>query len=199
MRFFLRLYRFAYIEKKNSICINTDHHLKNAVPIYVGNLPKNIKRLKLVKMFKKFGKILSIRFRTNSGKSFFKKAQVAKAPFLIAFIFFETREAAEASLVCNGTQIGDNVITVDLDADKRVEVKHPPKNTVVVGNLKYGKLYSSSILSLCILNKYLYIKFKRTRLPLKSIRSCHRPNSTRCVQMLRSNRTYSHSSIITRL
>lgn len=105
----------------------------------MGNLPINIKRLKMNKLFKKFGEILSIRFRTNAGKSFFKKKEIEKAPFLIAFIYFKTREEAEASLALNGTQIGDNVISVDLDAGKRVEDNHPQENTVVVGNLKYGK------------------------------------------------------------
>lgn len=115
----------------------TEHHLKNAVPIFVGNLPTNIKRLRLVKMFKKFGKVLSIRLRTNTGKSFLRKAQIGKVPFLIAFIYFESREAAEASLALNGETIGENAITVDLDAKDRA-IKDP-QNTVVVGNLKYGK------------------------------------------------------------
>lgn len=123
--------------------------MKNAVPVYVGNLPINIKRLRLVHLFKKFGNILSIRLRTNSGKSFLKKSQLKDAPFLIAFIYFDTREAAEASLACNGTQIGENTIVVDLDGDKSGEAKTiESANTVVVGNLKYGMYmiieYSSS-------------------------------------------------------
>lgn len=113
--------------------------------MYVGNLPNNIKRLKLVKLFKKFGEVLTIRFRTNAGKSFFKKSEVKKAPFLIAFIYFKTREQAEASLSLNGTQIGDNVISVDIDAEKRVEDNHSQANTVVVGNLKFGKQFDSNL------------------------------------------------------
>lgn len=113
--------------------------MKNAVPIYVGNLPNNIKRLKLVKLFRKFGKILAIRFRSNAGKSLFKTSLIKKAPFVIAFIYFDTREAAEASLTLNGTQVGDNVIVVDLDENKREKFSQPQQNTVVVGNLKYGK------------------------------------------------------------
>lgn len=107
--------------------------------MYVGNLPINIKRLKLNKSFKKFGEILAIHFRTNAGKKFFKKKEVKRAPYLIAFIYFKTREEAEASLALNGTKIGDNLISVDLDAAKRVEDNFSQENTVVVGNLKYGK------------------------------------------------------------
>lgn len=113
--------------------------MKNSVPVYVGNLPNNIKRLKLLKLFKQYGKVLSIRFRSNSGKSLFKTALIKKAPFVIAFIYFETREAAEASLELNGTQVGDNVIVVDIDANKREKFQQALPNTVVVGNLKYGK------------------------------------------------------------
>lgn len=121
----------------------SDHHLKDAVPVFVGNLPTNIKRLKLVKKFKKFGEILSIRFRTNTGKSFLRKAQIEKAPFLIAFIYFDSRAAAEASLVLNGEKIGDNVITVDIDSkDKAVK---NPQHTVVIGNLKYGECHLFAI------------------------------------------------------
>lgn len=129
--------------KNYSLHFNSDHYLKDATPVYVGNLPTNIKRLKLVKLLKPFGKILSIRFRTNTGKSFYKKSQIGKVPHLIAFVYFETREAAEASVQANGTTIGDNVITVDLDhKDKSAIIK--PQNTVVVGNLKYGKLNSQA-------------------------------------------------------
>lgn len=74
--------------------------------------------------------------RTNKGKSFLRKAQINKVPHLIAFIYFETREAAEAAVALDGEKIGDNVITVNLDS-KQKEIK--PQNTVVVGNLKYGK------------------------------------------------------------
>lgn len=108
------------------------------MPVFVGNLPVNIKRLKLLKMFKKFGKVLSIRFRTNTGKSFLRKAQLGKVPHLIAFIYFETHESAEASVVLSGEKIGDNVITVDVDSKEKI-ANIKPQNTVVVGNLRYGK------------------------------------------------------------
>lgn len=128
-----------YFFKKEIIFCPIEHHLKTAVPVFVGNLPVNVKRIKLLKMFKKFGTILSIRFRTNTGKSFLRKAQLEKVPHLIAFLYFDTREAAEASVALNGEKIGDNVITVDLDSkEKAANIK--PQNTVVVGNLRYGKI-----------------------------------------------------------
>lgn len=81
---------------------------------------------------------MSIRMRTNSGKNFFKKGNLKKVPFLVAFIYFGTREEAEASLAANGQKVGDNEITVDLDLGVNKPPNDPHK-TVMVGNLKYGK------------------------------------------------------------
>lgn len=90
-------------------------------------------------MFKKFGEILSIRFRTNDGRHIPSKKDVAKqSPFVIAFIFFKDAETAKASLAANGEKIGDNAITVDLDTKLEEKEHYKPKNTVFVGNLKYG-------------------------------------------------------------
>lgn len=120
-----------------------EHYLKDATPVFVGNLPTNIKRVKLVKLFKKYGKVLSIRFRTNKGKPYYKKSQLDKVPHVIAFVYLDSRAAAEASLERNGHTIGENVISVDLDSKDKTVVK--PHNTVVIGNLKYGKLQSQSV------------------------------------------------------
>lgn len=63
---------------------------------------------------------------------------------MIAFLYFESPEAAEASLVLNGEKFGDNSITVDLDSeDRTAEVK--PHQTIVVGNLKYGEVFFSCL------------------------------------------------------
>lgn len=137
------LYKILIDFIKNVVFL-LEYYLKDATPVYVGNLPVNIKRVKLLKLFKKFGKILSIRFRTNTGKSFYKKSQVEKVPYLIAFVYFDTREAAEASVECNGTKIGDNVISVDVDHKENKVIK--PQTTVVVGNLKFGNLSIHSII-----------------------------------------------------
>lgn len=98
----------------------------------------NIKHKKLLTLFKPFGKVLSIRVRTNTGKSFLRKAQIKKAPFLIAFIYFEKREAAEASLSLNGQKLNENIIKVDMDGVELMN-RIDPKTTVVVGNLKFGR------------------------------------------------------------
>lgn len=50
-------------------------------------------------------------------------------------------EEAKACLAANGEKIGENVITVDLDTQLEHKEHYKPKNTVFVGNLKYGKYY----------------------------------------------------------
>lgn len=129
-------FHLRVIYNRKRILPLTEHHLKDAVPVYVGNLPTNVKHLKLTKMFKKFGKVLSIRIRTNKGKTFLRKSQISKVPHLIAFIYFATLEEAQAAVVLDGEKIGDNHITVNLDTKEK---SNNSKNTVVVGNLKYGK------------------------------------------------------------
>lgn len=115
----------------------SEHHLKNATAIFVTNLPVNTKRKPLLNQFKRFGKVLAIRFRTNTGKNYYNKEQLKNVPFLIAFIYYEKRESAEKSLVMNNEKFKENVIRVDLDVD--ISERIVAKNTVVIGNLKYGK------------------------------------------------------------
>lgn len=86
---------------------------------------------------------MSIRFRTNKGKPYYKKSQLDKIPFIIAFVFFDSPEAAKASLERSGTTIGEHIITVDMDTKEKHQIK--PQQTVVIGNLKYGKLLEREI------------------------------------------------------
>lgn len=83
---------------------------------------------------------MAIRFRTNMGKSFLSKTQLKGVPFLIAFIYFDSLEAAKASLVMNNEVFYDNKISVDLDSQDITD-KVKPKSTILVGNLKYGEQY----------------------------------------------------------
>lgn len=115
-----------------------EYYLKNAFPVYVGNLPTNVKKKRILKMFQPCGKILALRLRTNIGKNFMKREQIKKVPFLVAFVYFATEKAAEDSLKLTGEKIGDNVIYVDRDLDKKDEKsKVNAKTTIFIGNLKY--------------------------------------------------------------
>lgn len=112
--------------------------MKNAFPIYVGNLPVNIKKKRIIKLFQSCGKILTVRLRTNTGKNFMKREQLKKVPFIVAFVYFATEEAAEASLKLTGEKIGEHIIYVDRDLDEKdKKSKINVKTTIFVGNLKY--------------------------------------------------------------
>jgi len=108
------------------------------VSVFVGNLPINTKRGKILKLFSKFGKVKSIRFRLSNGGKFFKSQSKVTAPNVIAFVDFENDEDAKSSLVLNGEKIRDNVIRVDLQSKAKTADSFDGKRTVFVGNLKYS-------------------------------------------------------------
>lgn len=120
--------------------------MNGASSVYVGNLPLNVKRKKIIKVFREFGKILSVRICNNTGgriyyeRSYDKKKVPTKTPFLIAFVCFDNEDSAKASVKANGTTFGDNVISVSLDKTNGVaETNYHPKRTVFIGNLPYRK------------------------------------------------------------
>lgn len=66
------------------------------------------------------------------------REQLKKVPFVVAFVYFATEKAAESSLKLTGQKVGDNIIYVDRDLDKKdAKSKVNAKTTVFVGNLKY--------------------------------------------------------------
>lgn len=111
--------------------------MKNATPVFIANLPLTTKHAKLKAKLEKFGKVLAIHLRTNSGRSFMRREQLKNVPYLIAFAYFAEKEDAQSCLTLDGSEYKGRAIRVDLDND--LSEKIAPKNTVVVGNLKYGK------------------------------------------------------------
>ncbi|XP_037027956.1 RNA-binding protein 34-like isoform X2 [Bradysia coprophila] len=109
-----------------------------SISVFVGNLPLNTKRGKLLKLFSKFGKVKSIRFRLSNGVKFFKSQSKVTSPNVIAFVDFESEEDATSSLVLNGEKIKDNVIRVNMQSKAKSTDSFDGKRTVFVGNLKYS-------------------------------------------------------------
>ncbi len=116
-----------------------------SISVFVGNLPVNTKRDKILKLFSKFGKVKSIRFRLSNGTKFFKSQSKVTSPNVIAFVDYDTVEDAQASLVLNGEKIKENVIRVNLQSNAKSADSFDGKRTVFVGNLKYCKYSSVSI------------------------------------------------------
>eukprot|EP01125_Pyxidicula_operculata_P010291 TRINITY_DN3392_c0_g1_i2.p1 TRINITY_DN3392_c0_g1~~TRINITY_DN3392_c0_g1_i2.p1 ORF type:complete len:260 (-),score=63.61 TRINITY_DN3392_c0_g1_i2:75-854(-) len=110
--------------------------------IFVGNLPVNTKEKEVIKLFKPFGEIESVRFRSiayteaklsakvNAIKGNIMKERQSKN----AYIVFKTAESAKQALELNNTLVGENHIRVDQSAKNNRRVL---KTCVFVGNIPF--------------------------------------------------------------
>ncbi|KAK7307317.1 hypothetical protein VNO77_40260 [Canavalia gladiata] len=119
--------------------------------IFVGNLPLKAKKKTLVKEFKKFGEVESVRIRSvpiQDTKKPRKGAILSKkindeADSVHAYIVFKTEESAQASLSHNMMVVEGNHIRVDRACPPRKRHKgesaplYDNKRTVFVGNLPF--------------------------------------------------------------
>ena len=110
--------------------------------IFVGNLPPTCTKKQLVKMFCRFGKIYSVRFRCARGSKMLPKRTTAKQGWrdaeqtneMVAYIVFEQEGDVVKSLEANGALLNDKHIRVD-----SVEGASQPKHShsIFVGNLPF--------------------------------------------------------------
>ncbi|RDX67719.1 RNA-binding protein 34, partial [Mucuna pruriens] len=126
--------------------------------VFVGNLPLKVKKKTLLKEFKKFGEVESVRIRSipiqdtkkpRKGAILAKKInddadrRAVKTPFIVhAYIVFKTEQSAQASLLHNMTLVEGNHIRVDRACPPRKKHKgesglYDSKRTVFVGNLPF--------------------------------------------------------------
>lgn len=115
--------------------------------LFVGNLDKNVTEKanlkKLKNLFKKYGNIESIRFRSVAfSKNLPKKIAFITKEFhperdcLNAYIVFENKESAEKALELNGSLFNEKHMRVDLEGrDKKLD----EKKSVFVGNLAFDE------------------------------------------------------------
>ncbi|XP_001512144.2 RNA-binding protein 34 isoform X1 [Ornithorhynchus anatinus] len=123
--------------------------LKNERTVFVGNLPVTCNKKKLKSIFKEYGPIESVRFRSvipAEGIST-KKLAAIKRKFhpeqknINAYVVFKKESSAAKALKRNGTQISDGFrIRVDLAS----ETSSRDKRSVFVGNLAY-KIEEASV------------------------------------------------------
>lgn len=107
------------------------------VSVFVGNLPSNIKRAKVLSLFEPHAKVISVRFRRNDGGQLFN-VKTADLPSVIAFVDVPTEAAAlAASEALNATRIGNHVLRVNLQRSARTAESMDEKRTICVGNLAY--------------------------------------------------------------
>lgn len=111
--------------------------------VFVGNLPVNTKRVQLIKLFKKYGPVSSIRLRSASGKLLHKHKMRKAAGSLNAYVVLKSKAAVEKSLELNGTEFKGVHLRVTKSTLKTTatspELNDESKRTIFVGNLKYSK------------------------------------------------------------
>ncbi|XP_018798849.1 PREDICTED: nucleolar protein 12 [Bactrocera latifrons] len=109
---------------------------ETACTIFVGNLPVNTKRAQLVRLFKDYGPINGVRFRTANGKVLFKHKHRKEAGTLSAWIVLKDAETVTRALILNGTVFKNNHLRVTRGNEKSSSMD--TKRTIFVGNLKYS-------------------------------------------------------------
>lgn len=112
-----------------------------ASTIFVGNLPTNTKLKQLKKHFSAFGNVLSIRFRSETGKKVLNKSDRKKSSSMNAYVAFTSVEAAQKAAESeNGATFKENHIRVNLVTQKKevFDQKLNSKSTIFVGNLVFG-------------------------------------------------------------
>ncbi|XP_038617331.1 RNA-binding protein 34 [Tachyglossus aculeatus] len=123
--------------------------LKNDRTVFVGNLPVSCNKKKLKSIFKEYGPIESVRFRSvipAEGIATKKLAAIKRKVHpeqknINAYVVFKEESAATKALKRNGTQISDGFrIRVDLAS----ETSSRDKRSVFVGNLAY-KIEEASV------------------------------------------------------
>ena len=112
--------------------------------IFVGNLPPTCTKKQLVKMFCRFGKIESLRFRCARASKVLPKRTIAKQGWantaehsneMIAYVVFKKEDDVMKSLEANGAVLEDRHIRVDsVEGDSQ----HKHSHSVFVGNLPFA-------------------------------------------------------------
>uniref|UniRef100_A0A336KW11 CSON000369 protein n=1 Tax=Culicoides sonorensis TaxID=179676 RepID=A0A336KW11_CULSO len=107
--------------------------------IFIGNLPTNTKLKQLKQFYNKFGEIISLRFRSETGKKVLNKSDRKKYGSLNAYVVFKDREMAEKATSTNGEKFKENHIRCNLVVDKQDKFNQNlnSKSTVFVGNITF--------------------------------------------------------------
>lgn len=116
---------------------------KDSKTIFVGNLPKDITKKDLRQLFKKFGKIDTIRIRGIVPKNLNIPKKVAaitknvhpKLKSVYAYIKFASEKSTTAALALNGTLFKGNHIRVDVT--NQSEKTYDGKKSIFLGNLPF--------------------------------------------------------------
>ncbi|KAJ9589938.1 hypothetical protein L9F63_016922 [Diploptera punctata] len=131
------------LKKKKETEEENNSEYRREREIFVGNVPYNIKKKKLKRLFGQYGQVDTVRFRSApvANPNVSKKVAVIKREFhpertsMNAFIRFMEPESARKALEANGTVIDDHHIRVDLVAN---DSQPDLKKAVYLGNVPFG-------------------------------------------------------------
>jgi len=115
---------------------------EEARTIFIGNIPSETKKEELLKLFKSYGKVESIRFRnivpediTKTKKfAFITKQKHSLKKTINAFLRFKDIDAAKQSLEVNGSVFKEHHLRVDLSLQGKA---HDNKTSVFLGGLPF--------------------------------------------------------------
>ncbi|XP_039594269.1 RNA-binding protein 34 [Polypterus senegalus] len=133
---------FQYERKKKKINW-AEERLKNKRTVFVGNLPVSCNEKTLRSLFKEYGSIESMRFRSvvRGEKKMSKKVATIKrivhpnATSINAYIVFKSETEAVKALQKNGNEI-EHGYHIKVDLASRCD-SHDHKKSIFVGNLAY--------------------------------------------------------------
>ena len=116
---------------------------KEGRTVFVGNLSVNTKKLTLKKLFGKFGKVETVRFRCAGRPDMktTKKVAVIKQTFhdnrdnICAYVRMSSVSEAEAACSLNGSSVEGFTIRVDMALKGKV---HDNKKSIFLGNLSFS-------------------------------------------------------------
>ncbi|ETN66967.1 hypothetical protein AND_001241 [Anopheles darlingi] len=100
--------------------------------IFIGNLPPTINQNKVKSLFKPYGTILTVRFRTNEGGKIPRRKDMKKLKSLICYIRFSSKSEMEQACAMDGQLVEENRIRVCPQKQKQIGAT---KSTVFVGNI----------------------------------------------------------------
>lgn len=112
--------------------------------VFVGNVPVNVKRSELIRLFSKYGEVESVRIRNitvtdpkHRLKAISKKQFHPERDSAIAYVVFDSDACVKPAMQANGTIIGGKHIRVDSAVKTEVTSKDYA-NCVYVSNLPLG-------------------------------------------------------------
>uniref|UniRef100_A0A2M4AJK3 Putative rna-binding protein 34 n=1 Tax=Anopheles triannulatus TaxID=58253 RepID=A0A2M4AJK3_9DIPT len=100
--------------------------------VFIGNLPPTINQNKVRSLFKPYGTILSLRFRTNEGGKIPRRKDMKKLKSLICYIRFSSKSEMEQACAMDGQIVEENRIRVCPQKQKQMGAIN---STVFVGNI----------------------------------------------------------------